>query len=112
MFAHFIHYKGKGGWVIGMPFLIGFILFVLTSVYGINDRYNGAILLILSGIILFMMDNKRVKVYEGEIVQRTILLPRGKRQNTFMWIELRYCAVAMCLVGVAWLFNLLAPIVG
>jgi len=107
MVEHLIHYKGKGRWVIGMPFLIGFILFVLTSVYEINDRYNGAILLILSGIILFIMDNKRVKVYEGEIVQRTIMLPRLKRQNTFMWIELKYCAVAMGLVGLVWLVNCL-----
>jgi hypothetical protein len=110
MLAHFIHYKGKGGWVIGMPLLIGFMLFVVTSVYAINDRYNGAILLTLSGIKLFMMDNRRIKVYEGEIVQRTITQPKVKRQNTFMWIELRYCAVAIGLAGVVWLVNLLSSI--
>lgn len=107
MLAHLIQHKGKGGLIVGMPLIVGFVLFVLTDGLSVNDKYNGAVTLLLSGILLFMLDNKRIKVKEGEIVQRVITLPRVKRQNTFMWIELRYLAVAMGLVGLVWLMNLL-----
>ncbi|MCJ8209099.1 hypothetical protein MUY27_05225 [Mucilaginibacter sp. RS28] len=108
MLAHIIQHKGKGGWVIGMPLIIGFVLFVLTDALSINDKYNGAVTFLLSGVSLFVMDNKRVKVYEGAIVQRVVYLPRIKRQHTFMWVELRYCAILITLVGCVWLINLLS----
>ncbi|WP_345954009.1 hypothetical protein [Mucilaginibacter sp. PAMB04168] len=40
----------KGGWLIAMPLIIGFVLFVITDALSVNDKYNGAVTLLLSGI--------------------------------------------------------------
>jgi len=106
MLAHFIHYKGKGGWVIVMPLLIGVVLFIIADLLSINDRYNGPAALILSGVILFILDIKHKKTTEGEIIQRVIKLPRVKNKNTFIWIEMRFWGMFLFAIGVIWLLNL------
>lgn len=108
MLAHFIQRKGKGPWVVALPLLISVILFIVADGYSWNDKYIGAITLISSGIILFMLDNKREAIIEGDIIMRTVKLPRKKGLNTLMWIEVRYWAIMISAIGIVWLANLLS----
>lgn len=62
-------------------------------------------MLIMSGVILFVMDNRRGKVAEGEILQRMVKLPRVSNQNTLMQLEMRYWGVLMVVVGMVWLMG-------
>ncbi|WP_094571639.1 hypothetical protein [Mucilaginibacter xinganensis] len=105
MIAHLIHYKGKGIWVLAAPMFVGLILFTVADGFAWNDKYIGAITFLLSGVILFFIDSNRKKVTEGIIVVRTVKLPREKRKNTFMWIEVRYWGILIGLIGLIWLIN-------
>ncbi|MGZ3944655.1 MAG: hypothetical protein ACXVJB_06910 [Mucilaginibacter sp.] len=107
MLAHFIQHKGKGGWVVALPMFISIILFIVADALSWTDKYIGAITLVSSGFILFMLDNKREEITHGEINIRTVKLPRKKRINTLMWIDVHYWAMLMSLVGFIWLLNLL-----
>ncbi len=107
MLAHLIHYKGKGCWVFILPLLSAFILFLLFDVFDLDDNYIGALSLIISGTILFLIDHRGKKVIQGELVQTVIILPREKNKNTFMWIEAQYWGVLMVVIGVVWLVNLI-----
>lgn len=106
MLVHFIQRKGKGPWVVLMPVLIGFVLAEVADVTSFGTNYVGAVTFLLSGAILFMLDNKRQTVIEGEIIQKEIKLPRLKRINTLMWIEVRYWAMLMIAIGVVWLLSI------
>ena len=97
MYAHIIRYKGRGAWVIGMPLLIGLLLFIFTSVLNVNDTYNRDISLLASCLLLLLIDNKPTVIDDG-VIQKT-----GKRQtgiHTFMWIEMRYWAIFWGVLGV------------
>ncbi|TSD66147.1 hypothetical protein FFF34_001735 [Inquilinus sp. KBS0705] len=102
----FYQRKGKGGWVLGVPLIVAIILFIIADALSINDKYIGVVTLFTSAIILFMIDNKRATAAEGDIIQRTIKLPRQKRINTLMWIEVRYWAMILAVAGVIALINM------
>ena len=106
MIAHFIQHKGKGIFVVLVPLLLGFAIAVVVDGFSLTDKYVGPITFFISGIILFLLDNKRQKITEGILIERTIRLPRVKRKNTFMWIEVRYWGILISLIGIIWLINL------
>jgi hypothetical protein len=105
MLGHFIRYKGKGIWVIVLPLLICLTLAQLLDFFHFDDRYLGGVSFCTSGIILFFMDNGRKTVTEGMLVQKVVKLPREKRKNTLMWIEVRYWAIILFVIGVVWMVN-------
>jgi len=108
MLVHLIQKKGKVPWVVVLPLLIAVILFMVADGFSWNDKYIGAITLISSGIILFMIDNKRDEIIQGDIVTRSIKLPRKKGINTLMWIDVQYWAILIGVIGVVWMANLLS----
>lgn len=106
MLAHLIHYKGKGGWVFILPLLSAFILFLLFDGLDLDDNYVGALSLVISGTILFLIDHRGKRVIQGELIQTIVRLPRERNKNTFMWIEARYWGMLMVVIGVVWLVDL------
>jgi len=106
MLAHFIQHKGKGLWVILLPLFLGILLATLADFLSYGSNYVGATAFLLSGLILFFIDNKRPTTTVGVIVQKVVKLPRVKRKNTLMWIEVRYWAILLAGIGVVWLFNI------
>lgn len=90
---------------MAVPLLVAFVLFQIADLNGFDSEHIGAITLIISGIILFIMDNYREKVIEGDIIQKTISLPRKRNQNTLMQIEMRYWGVFMLVVGMVWVIG-------
>jgi hypothetical protein len=96
MIAHLIQRKGRGGWVFIMPMLIAFILFVIFSVLEWDDKYIRDISLILSCFALLLLDTKPEIISEG-VIQKTGNRPKGIHQ--FMWIEMRYWAIALGVLG-------------
>jgi hypothetical protein len=106
MILHLMQRKGNGAFVLITPLLIAIMLFILSDIIPINDKYIGAISLILSGIIMFALDNRHKTVTQGSIVPVIIKQPRVKRKNLLMWIEVRYWAIASATVGMIWLINI------
>jgi len=105
MFAHFVHYKGKGILVILLPMALAGILFSVGEAFSWNDKYIPGVAFLISGMILFYIGSWRKKVNEGTLVIRTVKLPREKGKDTFMWIELKYWGILVGLIGVIWLIN-------
>jgi len=104
---HFIPRKGKGPWLIVMPLILIAILYIVADSISLDERYIVPIALLLSGFILFTLDNRRATTIEGDLVTRIVKLPREKGKNTLIWIELRYWAILMGLTGFIWFISVM-----
>jgi hypothetical protein len=108
MLLHLVHFKGKGFWVLIMPIISAIVMFQMADFLPINRNLIGALALIISGILLFLIDNRRTTVIEGDIIKKEIKLPRVKNKNTMMWIEVRYWGLLMAVIGLIWLIKLVS----
>jgi hypothetical protein len=108
MLLHLVHFKGKGFWVLIVPMIFAIVMFQMADFLPINKDLIGAFALIISGILLFLIDNSRTTVIEGDIIKKEIKLPRVKNKNTMMWIEVRYWGLLMAVIGLIWLIKLVS----
>lgn len=94
MFAHLIHHKGKGGWVIAIPLIIAVILFIAFDICEISTSYIGTISLFFSAVVLWRLDHGHEWLhYRKEI--------RPKRPiNSLMWIEVKYWAIILIFAAI------------
>lgn len=102
MLAHFIQRKGKGAWVVVMPMLIAAILFIVFSVAEWNDKYVGAASIIISAFVLWFLDNG------SSILHREAGYEQKQGKNELMWIDVKYRAIILGIVGSGWLGMLLS----
>lgn len=93
MLAHLIKYKGKGYLVLVLPLFTAFLLFLIFNGMALNDKYVGAISLLLSSFIIWFIDDGPEALRNGFKRQDTT----GK--NTFMWIEIKYWAIVLGIAG-------------
>jgi hypothetical protein len=91
MLGHFIHFKGKGGWVFGVPIICGVLLFTFCDVTGISNRYFRPICFIISAVILWYVDKGDNLIRYGQNIT--------KRKNTVIFIEMKYWAILLALAG-------------
>src|SRR5258708_38896910 len=99
MIAHFIQHKGKGFLVIVLPLLIGFILFLIFDGLNWNDQYVFPISLLLSSFAIWFYDGGPALLREG--IGKT---PKSK--HVLYWIEIKYWALVLGLIGCVLLGNL------
>jgi hypothetical protein len=81
-------------------------MFQVADFFPIDRNLIGAFALIVSGVLLFLIDNRRPTITEGDIILKKVKLPRIKNRNTMMWIEVRFWGLLMLVIGVIWLIKL------
>lgn len=88
MLAHLIHWKGKRWMVIGLPLIIAVVLFTITDLFAVEDKFVGAYSITLASAIMLIIDNRA-----------------PQQENTLMWIKIRYWSVALLAAGITWLIE-------
>ncbi len=96
MLGHFIPHKGKGALVIVLPLLMGIVLFTIADISRLNENYIGSISFLSSSFIIWFYDDGPALLREG---------PRNvkKSRHTLFWIEIKYWALVMGIIGCVWL---------
>jgi len=75
-----------------MPMIVGVILATLYGELNFNDKYFTPIILILSCTIIWLID----------VVSKTKAANRNHVAiNTFVWIGMKYWAIALAITGAA-----------
>lgn len=92
MLAHFIPRKGKGIMVILLPIVIGVILGIIFDAIKLKDQYILPAALILSAFIIWFYDDGPKIVRNGFKNYRT-------SNNTLFWIEIKYWAILLGIIG-------------
>ena len=91
MVAHLLHFKGKGGWVLGLPLAIAVVLFIFCDAMDISTKYNRPLCLIISSVIIWFVDKGPELLSHGK--------NGNKGLNTFMWIDMKFWAIVLALIG-------------
>ena len=94
MLAHLIHYEGKGGWVLGLPILIALIFFTVFNLLNLNELYVRSLTFLLSAFILWFVDGGPAMLRDWPNNTKS-----KKNKNRFMWIEMKYWALLMGVIG-------------
>ena len=92
MLSHFIPRKGKGGLVLALPLIIGIVVFLIFDALQLNDRYVLSISLLLSSFIIWFFDDGPALLREG-------INKDKKGKHTLFWIEIKYWARALGILG-------------
>src|ERR1051326_1947919 len=100
MLGHFIPSKGKGMLVLGLPLLAGFVLFLIFNALNLDDSYVLPIALLFSAFFIWFFDG-------GPALLKYGLSNSPKSNHTLFWIEIKYWALAIGLLGCVILGNLL-----
>lgn len=95
MLAHIIQHKGKGGWVLGAPLICGVVLFILSDAVGVDTPYIRPVCFFISAAIVWFVDDGHHLIQHGHST--------NKRQNTFMWIDMKYWAIPLAIAGAIFL---------
>jgi len=96
MLAHLIHYERRGKWVFILPLLIAGLLFIVFDVLSINTEYIRTSTFFLSAAILYYMGHDRQIIIEG-VSEKSYRI--RTKQDTFMWIHIRFWAMILTLIG-------------
>lgn len=99
MLAHFIPHKGKGGFVILLPLLIGIILYFIFDGFNLDEKYILPLSLLLSAFIIWFIDGGTAVIREG-------FSNYTKSKNTLFWIEIKYWGIVLGMIGCVVLGNL------
>jgi len=99
MLAHLIPSKGKGMLVLGLPLIIGVLLFIISDAIGLSDQYIFPISLLLSSVIIWIFDGGPALLREGTNANH-------KAKHTLFWIEIKYWAIVLGITGCVVLGNL------
>jgi hypothetical protein len=92
MLAHFIPRTGKGFLVLLVPLLAGVTLAIFFDAFNLNDVYILPASLFISSFFIWFFDDGPALLREGiHNVQ--------KSKHTLFWIEIKYWALAMGLLG-------------
>jgi hypothetical protein len=101
MLAHFIPHKGKGALVVGLPLIIAIILFLICDALRLNEQYIGPVSFLISSFFIWFFDG-------GPTVLREGFNNYEKSRHTFFWIEIKYWALVLGIVGCIWLGSMLS----
>ena len=100
MLIHLIQHKGKGFLVFILPLIIGFVLFIIFDALNLNDEYVFPVALLLSAFSIWIYD-------KGPDVLREGFKNVEKSKHVLMWIEIKYWAIALGILGCVLLGKLL-----
>jgi hypothetical protein len=100
MLAHFIRITGKGYLVFLLPVIIAFIGFILFGQFNWNDQFVLPISLLLSSFIIWFYDGGVALLREG-------FGKVPKSRHTLFFIEIKYWALILGIIGCVVLGNLL-----
>jgi hypothetical protein len=100
MLAHFIPHKGKGMLVPGLPLVTAVILFMIFDGFNLNDKYIAPLSFIISSFIIWFYD-------EGPALLREGIGNTAKSRHALFWIEIKYWAIVLGMIGCVLLGNAL-----
>lgn len=92
MLGHLIPRTGKGIFVLLIPLLTGFVLALIFDAKDLNDKYIMPIALMLSAAIIWFYDG-------GPKIVRDGFKNYERSNNTLFWIEIKYWAILMGIIG-------------
>ncbi len=99
MIGHFIPRTGKGGFVVVLPLITSIILFVLFDAIHLSDRYIAPLCFLLPSFIIWFFDGG------PKALQNGFKGDTPKSRHTLFWIEIKYWAILLGIIGCVLLAN-------